>query len=277
MKVFMTRSITTALIAGLSLAPALAHFGILIPASDYLDPGTSDRISLAMAFGHPAEGSLLGGQAPSAAGVVVDGDHQQLTSQLHAQEDEDGQSWWSLSYTINQPGNHIFYANLPAYWEPAEDSYIMHLNKTIVAVGDSGDDWADLLGSDIAVAEIVPLIQPTGLFAGHSFRGQLIYQGQPVAHAEVEIERCHWRNLSTTTLIYPTPLHEQQVVLTDEQGIFTVSLPTAGWWGIAGLVEDEHQEAISGKALSIDHPEHGAKSVEVGAVLWLQAYQSVTE
>lgn len=272
----MSRSITT-LIVGVALAPALAHFAMIIPESDYLDPGASDQVSLAIAFGHPAEGSLLGGDAPTTAGVVVDGEHQDLSNLLQAQEDDAGKQWWSLSHTVTEPGNHIFYANLPPYWEPAEDSYIQHLAKTIIAVGDGGDDWADALGSAYAVAEIVPLTQPTGLFAGHTFRGQLLYQGQPVADAEVEIERCHWRNLSGNTLHYPTPLHEQQVVLTDDQGIFTISLPAPGWWGIAGLVEDEHQEAITGEALSIEHPEYGAKDVEIGAVLWIQVYQPVTE
>lgn len=252
-------------------APLIAHFGILVPQKDVIDPGVESSIRLSAAFGHPADGELLGGAAPSAVGVVIEGEHQDLSEHLQL-HDEDGKAWWSLDFAISTPGDHIFYLNPTPYWEPAEDIYIAHYVKTLVTVGDGGEGWQEALGSEITPAELVPLTRPNAMCAGNSIRAQVLYHGQAVAGAMVEVERLHWQDRSGRALNPPTPLHETQELVSDEHGIISFTPPASGWWGISALIEDEHQEAITGSALSITHPELGEKAVEVGAVLWFYAY-----
>jgi cobalt/nickel transport protein len=51
-----------------------------------------------------------------------------------------------------------------------------------------------------------------------------------------------------------------QVVRADDQGIFTFSCPSAGWWGFAALNEGD---------FTLKDPQGKEKAVELGAVLWL--------
>lgn len=265
------RSLVSLAALSLLAAPVLAHFGMLIPTSDYVDPGAQDRITVAAAFGHPADGDLLAGDAPQALGVVIEGEHHDLLA--HAQQqDDNGSPWWSVELPITVPGDHVFYLNPTPYWEPAEDLYIAHYVKTLVTVGDGGESWMEPLGKDITPAEILPLTRPNGLYAGNSMRVQVLYHGKPVAGAMVEVERCHWQDRSGRPLAAPTPLHETQELRSDDHGIVVFTPPTSGWWGISALIEGEHQEALGGSALTITHPEEGDKEVEVGAVLWFYAH-----
>lgn len=252
--------------------PALAHFGMLLPKADYLDPGVDERIVLAAAFGHPADGHLLGGEQPTTAGVVVEGRHQLLSAALTRQTDDDGMAWWSIDYPISEPGDHIFYVNPSPYWEPSEDLFIAHHVKTLVTVGDGGEGWHQALGPAITPAELVPLTRPNGLYVGNAVRLVAHYHGKAVPGVIVEVERCHWQQRSGPKLQAPTPLHLTQELKTDAQGIVTFTPPSPGWWGVSALIGSEQQAALGGQALSLEHPELGTKEVEIGAVLWFYAH-----
>ena len=54
-----------------------------------------------------------------------------------------------------------------------------------------------------------------------------------------------------------------QVIKADANGVFTYSMPKAGWWGFAALNEDEKKIKHNGKM----YP------VEIGAVIWVKTYQ----
>ena len=53
-----------------------------------------------------------------------------------------------------------------------------------------------------------------------------------------------------------------QVVKADQNGVFTYSMPKAGWWGFAALNESEKTMQHDGK----EYP------VEIGAVLWVNTH-----
>jgi cobalt/nickel transport protein len=51
-----------------------------------------------------------------------------------------------------------------------------------------------------------------------------------------------------------------QTVKANQNGVFTYGVPRAGWWGFAALSTAEERLVYEGKP----------KSVEIGAVLWVQ-------
>ena len=56
-----------------------------------------------------------------------------------------------------------------------------------------------------------------------------------------------------------------QVVKADANGVFSYSVPFAGWWGFA---------ALNTAAEKVNH-EGTPKDVELGAVLWTQFFEPV--
>ena len=58
----------------------------------------------------------------------------------------------------------------------------------------------------------------------------------------------------------PNDIFITQVVMTDDQGTFSYSVPWEGWWGFAALSEADYKIKHEG----VDKP------VEIGAVLWTE-------
>jgi cobalt/nickel transport protein len=81
---------------------------------------------------------------------------------------------------------------------------------------------------------------------------------KPVPGAEVEVE---WWGKGATKA--PTDAHVTQVVKADADGVFSFATPKAGWWGFAALMEADEKIEKDGKE----------KTVELGAVIWVKAYQ----
>jgi cobalt/nickel transport protein len=71
-------------------------------------------------------------------------------------------------------------------------------------------------------------------------------------------------------MVLPADSYVTQVVKADANGVFTVGLPRAGWWGFAALVTGARQ----GKA-----PDGSMVPVEDGGLLWVyvETLRSVNE
>ena len=106
--------------------------------------------------------------------------------------------------------------------------------------------------------EIIPLSRPYGLWTGNVFQGIVKVNGKPVPFSEVEIEYYNQEN----EIDLPAEPMITQVVKADENGVFTYSMPKAGWWGFAALNEDVKTMRYNGEE----------KSIEIGAVLWVKTY-----
>ena len=106
--------------------------------------------------------------------------------------------------------------------------------------------------------EIIPLTRPFGVYAGNVFQGVVKVNGKPVPFTEVEVE---YFNEDGKYSAAKGPF-VTQVVKCDQDGVFTYALPKAGWWGFAALNEDD---------VTIKFGEE-EKPIEIGAVLWIQAY-----
>ena len=229
--------------------PALAHFGMVIPSADQATQ-TRKTLDVTLSFSHPFGGDGMELVKPK-AGVFFKGNYTDLSGTLQKTTVMDHTAW-KTAYPFKRPGVYAFVMEPKAYWEPAEDCFIVHLTKTYVPAFGGDEGWDDPLGLQ---AEIVPLTRPFGNYAGNVFTGQVLYKGKPVPGAEVEVELY---NKGRFTM--PTEYHETQVVLADEGGVFTFACPQAGWWGFAALMTADYQLEAPGGL--------GKKDVELGAVLW---------
>ena len=106
-------------------------------------------------------------------------------------------------------------------------------------------------------AEIVPLSRPYSLYAGNVFTGQVFKDGKPKPAVDVEIE---WWGKGKVKA--PTEEHVRQVVKTDANGVFSYAMSKPGWWGFSAIMEGAEPVRHEGQD----------KKVELGAVLWVQAY-----
>lgn len=244
-------------ILGIGLAAALwtgtacAHFGMVIPSHSVIEDRRDAGIELTLSFSHPMEGKGMTLEKPECR-VFVEGKAQDLGAALTPAQVM-GKEGWKLRYTPRRPGVHQFVMTPKPYWEPAEDCFIQHLTKVYVPAFGKEEGWDAPAGLE---AEIVPLTRPFGNYAGNVFQGQVLKNGKPVPHAEVEVEFYNRDGEYRA----PNEYMVTQLVRADAQGVFTWAVPFAGWWGFAALLEGDRQ---------ISH-EGTPKRLELGAVLWLE-------
>ena len=231
---------------------AFSHFGMLIPSDSMVMQGDTKIVRLMLSFSHPFEGSGMELVRPNRFEVMMDGKKKDLTGLLKETRVM-GHKAWTIHYRINRPGVYVFYMEPKAYWEPAEDCYIIHYTKTMVAALGEEEGWDEPIGLK---TEIVPLTRPFGLYAGNVFQGVVMLDGKPVPYSEVEVEYYNRDGKAEA----PTDYMVTQVVKADKNGVFTYAAPKAGWWGFAALNTSDKKMAYRGED----------KDVELGAVLWVE-------
>jgi len=222
-----------AILLSLSIpSSARAHFGVVLPSDDIVSQSDSRRLGLQVMFIHPFEGHFMNMDKPARFGVLVQGKEQDLLDTLQEKKVGDF-STWTAAYRIRRPGDHVFYVEPSPYFEPAEESFIIHYTKVIVNVLGLEEGWDVELGLK---TEIVPLTRPYGLWAGNVFQGQVEAPANPFI---------------------------TQVVKADPNGVFTYAMPRAGWWGFAALSTDDRK---------LRHTDGEEYEIEIGAVLWIKTY-----
>ena len=256
-KIFIIYALVILFVMALA-GTSTAHFGMIIPSNDVVGKEDKKDITLLVQFTHPFEGKpQMQMDKPEKFGVVV-GD--KITDLLGTLDEKkvDGKSTWETTYKITKPGDYIFFVRPKPSWEPAEDKFIVHVTKVIVDALGAEEGWDKPIAKEAGLpAEIVPLSRPYSLYAGNILTGQVFKDGKPVPGVNVEIE---WWGKGKTKA--PTDAHVTQVVKTDTNGIFSYAMPKAGWWGFSAITEGSEPIKYEGKD----------KKVEIGAVLWVQAY-----
>ena len=232
------------------------HFGMIIPSDDMVTQQDSKDISLDIRFAHPFEGHLMNMAKPKQFGVLARGKNTDLLSSVKEKK-IDGFSTWETVYNIKRPGDYIFYIEPEPYWEPAEESFIVHYTKVVVNALGMEEGWDEELGLK---TEIVPLTRPYGLWTGNVFRGIVKVNGKPVPYAEVEVEYYN----EDGNVKAPADPFITQVIKADESGIFSYAMPKEGWWGFAALNTDSEK---------IKHSDGKEYPVEIGAVLWVKTQE----
>ncbi|MBU2453729.1 MAG: DUF4198 domain-containing protein, partial [Proteobacteria bacterium] len=205
-----------------------------------------------LSFSHPFEMVGMPLVKPDGFFVVTNGNRQELNGTLQEINVMDHTAW-KAGYTIKRPGAYIFVMTPKPYWEPAEDCYIIHYTKTVVAAFGDDEGWDSELGLK---TEIVPLSKPFGLYASNVFQGIVKLDGKAVPYAEIEVEYFNREKKAQA----PSDYMVAQTIKADQNGVFTYAAPVAGWWGFAAL-------NISDKKMMQNNEE---KDIELGAVLWVK-------
>jgi cobalt/nickel transport protein len=245
--------LVAALIGMGSLAgSAIAHFGMVIPADNMVMQGEAREIRLVLSFSHPMEMVGMDMAKPQRFSVSTDGRVEDLLNGLVETTVMD-RGAWAVDYRLKRPGGYVFWMEPNAYWEPAEDAYIVHYTKTVVAAFGDDEGWDTELGLK---TEIVPLSKPFGLYAGNTFQGIVKMDGVPVPYSDVEIEFYN----EDKSAAAPTDYMVTQSVKADGNGVFTYSVPAPGWWGFAALNTADFKLKAGGED----------KDVELGAVIWVK-------
>ena len=242
--------------AGLALlllcgTQAEAHFGMVVPSTPTVTEKKDANIHLEIAFAHPMELNGMDMATPKVFTVTHDGKTEDLKASLKPATFL-GHKSWQAAYAVKRPGVYQFAVEPAPYFEPAEDKYIVHYTKTVVAAFGEEEGWDAPLGLK---TEIVPLTRPFANYAGNVFRGRVLLDGKPVPNADVEVESYNKGKTHTP----PNEFYVTQVVKTDENGVFSFGVPWAGWWGFA---------ALNTAAEKMDY-KGAPKDVELGAVMWV--------
>ena len=235
-----------------TVVSAWAHFGMIIPSDSMAMQDDERTVTLMLSFSHPFEMVGMELVAPKVFDVLAGGKRQDLLDSLEATKIMDHGAW-KAAYAIKRPGAYIFLMEPQPYWEPAEDAFIIHYTKTVVAAFGDDEGWDEELGLK---TEIVPLSKPFGLYAGNVFQGIVKLNGKPVPYAEVEVEYFNQDKKYKA----PTDYMITQTIKADGNGVFTYAAPVAGWWGFA---------ALNGADFKLSH-EGQQKDVELGAVIWVE-------
>ena len=239
-----------------SASQAFAHFGMLIPSQSSVTDKKQGTLSFSIAFAHPMEQNGMDMEKPVHFYVKNQESKQDCLDRLQSASFLKHKAW-KASYTLSKPGVYQFAIEPVPYFEPAEDTYIVHYTKVIIPAFGEEEGWDEPLGLK---TEIIPLTRPFGNYAGNVFQGTVLLDGKPVPGCDVEVE---YKNDQGTRKA-PNDYCVTQVVKTDKNGVFTFVAPWAGWWGFAALNEGSEKIDYKGEA----------KSVELGAVLWVEFLKS---
>lgn len=233
---------------------AYAHFGMLIPSDSMVMQGENRIVVLNLSFSHPFEGEGMEMMEPKVFGVMTHEKKQDLKGELK-KINVMGHTAWKDDYHIKRPGIYMFFMEPEPYWEPAEDCFIIHYTKTVVAAFGDAEGWDQEVGLK---TEIVPLVEPFGLYTGNVFRGIVKLNGKPVPYSTVEVEYYN----KNKAIKAPTDYLVTQTIKADVNGVFSYAAPKAGWWGFAALNPADFKLKHNGKE----------KAVELGAVIWVRFY-----
>lgn len=247
--------VLTALTAALAVKSASAHFLVFLPSSDVVQSGDPPTIDIAVAFTHPMQqGPVMEMGTPRRFGAMVQGQTVDLRGALQPDK-VGGKTVYRASVKLQRPGDYVLFIEPAPYWEPAEEKWIIHYTKVVVDFMGAETGWDQRVGLPV---EIEPLVRPYGLWTGNTFRGIVLHHGQPVPFATVEVEYHNEGGRVAT----PNDAFITQVIKADAAGVFSYSIPRAGWWGFAALIDGE--EKIPG-------PEGKPASVELGGLIWVKA------
>ncbi len=233
---------------------ATAHFQVLLPSTDIVEDQDPRTVDLDLRFTHPMEqGPTMNMARPKQIAALVGGKRIDLAGRLKPRK-VDGKSAFTCSLPTTVPGDYVVYVEPEPYWEAAEEKMIVHYAKVVIDVLGAEKGWDALVGLPV---EIEPLVRPYGLWTGNEFRGIVRYHGKPVPFARVEVEYYN----EGRRVKPPRDAFVTQVIKTDPNGVFSYTMPRAGWWGFAALVAGDEK---------MKNPEGKPVEVELGGLMWVK-------
>jgi cobalt/nickel transport protein len=251
---------------------ARAHFQLLYTPEAALVEAA--EIPFALVFSHPFDnGFTMSMGAPEAFYVVSQrGEAKPRTTDLSQYLEPiewSGVGSKATAFVAHPPrsvtrslGDYTFVLKPAPYYEQQEDKYIQQITKTVINIGGIPGAWDQPLGLPV---EIVPLDKPYANWVGGVFRAVVLADGEPVPHAEIEVEYLnHEPDIAARRfdpegkVTAPQGSFTTLSIRADAQGQVMIGLPKAGWWGLCALDLD-------------DGLTHEGKELSVDAVLWIKA------
>jgi cobalt/nickel transport protein len=263
MKRFLVLGIFLGLLVGIH-PPAQAHFQMIYTPESALEK--SEEIDLKLVFTHPFEaGHTMDMGTPEAFFVIRKGRKTDLSGALKpitwASLTNSGKAY-ETAYKLRGMGDNVFCLVPAPYYEEEEEVYIQQITKMIVNTAGFPTDWGQAAGLP---TEILPLDKPYALWTGNVFRGIVMSEGEPVSHAEIEVEYLNHEPLTDKNAFAkraeveaPQDAFVTMTIKANVNGEFSFGIPRAGWWGFCALGVGP-QDSYKGKELSQD------------AVIWVQA------
>jgi len=120
--------------------PSLAHFGMVIPSDNMVMQDDKKRIEIHLSFSHPFEMAGMPLEKPNKFFAVKNGVKSNLKKKLKKIKIM-GNRAWKAKYHVKRPGAYTFIMEPVPYWEPAEDCYIIHYTKTVIAAFGDDEGW----------------------------------------------------------------------------------------------------------------------------------------
>ena len=142
----------------ITAGPSWSHFGMLIPSDSMVMQADNRTVTVTLSFSHPFEMMGMELVKPKVFSVLTGGKTQSLLASLEATRVM-GHTAWKAAFPIKRPGVYMFYMEPEPYWEPAEDSFIIHYTKSVVTAFGDDEGWDEEIGLK---TEIVPLSKPFG-------------------------------------------------------------------------------------------------------------------
>ncbi len=255
---------SSAVVAAMTLSQAAsAHFQLIH--TDKAIINKAGNVPALLAFWHPMLNEhAMDMDKPDAVYMVHKGKRIDLADSLRAAElvgPQNTAKAWQIDVPVKRSGDYVLVVEPAPYYEESEDIYIQQITKAYLNRNELPTDWSDTQG---LATEIKPLVKPYNVAVGTSFRGVVLSAGEPVPYGEIEVEFMH-----TTPDVQTGEVASDKAValpggamtiLTDGQGIFTMAIPKAGFWGFAALGSGPQTE-FNGKELSQD------------AVIWIKAHE----
>lgn len=257
MKILCSLVLAGSLLLGAPLT-AHAHFAMVIPSAPaVMEMGEAD-IQVDVKFWHPFDNAGMNMEKPAAFQVFANG---RATDLLPALKEEKLREFkkWGLDYTIGRPGLYVFTLEPSPYWEPEEDKFIVHYTKAYVSAFGDDAGWEAPQGLK---TEIVPLSNPTGLYAGGLFTGRVLMDGKPAPGSTVEVE---WYPGEDKRGQAPVESMITLSLVADDNGVFSFAVPAgrSGWWGFAALNDADFKLQYEGQD----------KDVELGGLVWVYFHE----
>jgi cobalt/nickel transport protein len=271
-----TAAVIGACIASAAAATAHAHFQLLYTPEAALTEAAA--IPLALVFAHPFDNGFTMNMGQPEAFYVVSqrGDAEARTTDLMQYLEPIewvGVETRAAAFVAKPPrsvtrslGDYTFVLTPAPFYEEQEDKFIQQITKTVINIGGIPGHWDEPLGLPV---EIAPLDKPYANWVGGVFRAVVLAGGEPVPHAEVEIEYLnHEPQIDARRfdpegkVTAPQGSFTTLSIRADAHGQIIIGLPKAGWWGICALDLD-------------DGATHAGKDLSVDAVLWIKAAEMV--
>lgn len=221
----------------ISLVVLCAHMHTLIPDQAFSRKGYP--VGIRYVFCHPFEHDVHATKRPETLRVVApDGTVEDLLPALV----KDGE-WFRFAYTPERRGDHYVLLTAPV---AVEDGAAVRESAKLILHVQSQQGWERPVAGE--GLDIVPLTRPYGIRPGSAFRGRVLWRGAPVGNCRLEVEMYN----ETPPKEVPADEFVTAAAVTDEAGIFVVSVPERGWWSVTATKEGE-TEARDGAQVPVTH------------------------